>query len=78
MFDTLERLCKKGAYGYICIPTEHPSGQASDYDTRHFTCLTAQEQKVFLKKRNWKIVSKGVLDDFSKTGIWHWYIVQLP
>jgi trans-aconitate methyltransferase len=78
MFDAIEQLCKPGSYGYFSIPTEHPSAQKNDADVRHFTCLSPQEQRAFLKRRNWKIEAKGIIDGFTKESVWRWYIIKLP
>jgi 2-polyprenyl-3-methyl-5-hydroxy-6-metoxy-1,4-benzoquinol methylase len=78
MYSNIEKLTKRGALGYVVLPTEHPSATKSETDTRHFTTFTAQEQQRFIKERGWKILHSGTLDGTTKTGIWKWYVVQLP
>ncbi len=77
-FSNIESLSKPGAIGYVSLPTEHPSGQQKDADTRHFTLLTAEEQRAYFKKRGWKILHSGTCDGYTVENIWRWYIVQLP
>lgn len=78
MFQNIERITKTGAIGYFSLPTEHPSGEKSDSDSRHFTLLSGEEQRKTIKKLGWKILRSGTMDGFTKSGIWKWYIVQLP
>lgn len=78
MFKNIERLTKKGAIGYFSLPIEHPSGDNAKTDSRHFTLLSEKEQKEIIRKQGWKIIKNGTMDGFTKTGIWKWYIVQLP
>ncbi|MEX2341213.1 MAG: class I SAM-dependent methyltransferase [Candidatus Paceibacterota bacterium] len=78
MFQNIEKLTKKGAIGYLSLPTEHPSGDKVNTDPRHFTLLTEKEQKQIIKDRGWKIIKKGTMDGFTQKGIWKWYIVCLP
>ena len=77
-FSNLEGLCKSQAYGYITIPIAHPSDNQNPEDTRHFTILSEDEQRAYMKKRGWKIKHSGVLDGFTTESVWRWYIVQLP
>lgn len=77
MFSNIESLVKSGGYGLLSLPTEHTGGKIPN-DTRHFTCLSPEEQINYIKSRGWKIKSKGIIDGFNKEKIWHWYIVQLP
>lgn len=76
VFTYLETIMSPGSYGYLSLPTEHP--EPTPTDTRHFTIRTAAEQVAYLTGRHWHIVNQGVFDGFTKPGIWHWYIVQLP
>lgn len=78
MFSNIETMMRPGAYGYISLPTEHPSQNILPEDTRHFTTLTKLEQEKFFKDRHWKIKAKGAINGSSKSNIWHWYIVELP
>lgn len=78
MLSNIESITKKGAYGYISLPTEHPSIEIVSEDIRHFTTLPDIEQQNIIKKRGWKIKAKGIINGSSKKNIWHWYIVQLP
>lgn len=77
-FSNVEHLCKSGSYGYVALPIAHPSKIKSEDDTRHFTILSEEEQKRYMKKRGWKIKYAGVLDGFTTESVWRWYIVQLP
>jgi len=77
MFQNIEKLTKKGAVGYLSLPTEHPNGDEGT-DSRHFTLLTEKEQVQIIKDRGWVIIKKGKMDGFTKKGIWKWYIVRLP
>lgn len=77
MFQNIEKLCKPKSYGYITLPTDHPSKDREIDDPRHFTLLSGQEQKTFIKNRGWKIVKSGVIDGTTKDAIWQWYIVQI-
>jgi 2-polyprenyl-3-methyl-5-hydroxy-6-metoxy-1,4-benzoquinol methylase len=76
MFSNLESVIKPNSFGYLSLPTEHPSIDKTN-DTRHFTCLSPEEQINYIKGRGWKIKSKGVVKQYNKESIWHWYIVQL-
>jgi SAM-dependent methyltransferase len=78
MFNNIEKISKPGSFGYITLPVAHPSAIKSDTDIRHFTILSEAEQIAYLKKRHWKIKSKGISDGTSSAGVWRWYIVQLP
>lgn len=78
MFKNIENHTKSGAIGYFSLPTEHPSGESLETDTRHFTLLSGEEQQKVIKARGWKILKKGTMDGFSKESIWKWYIVCLP
>lgn len=78
MFSNIENLCKPQSYGYVALPVAHPSKVKSDDDTRHFTILTEDEQRSYMKGRGWKIKQAGVLDGFTTESVWRWYIVQLP
>ena len=75
MFQNIETLTKSGSYGYVALPTAHPSNSK---DMRHFTILSEEEQRRYFKSRNWKIKSMGVMDGFTIESVWRWYIVQLP
>lgn len=77
MFKNIEKLCKPKSYGYITLPTEHPSQDKTIDDDRHFTLLSSQEQKDFIKDKGWKIIKSGVIDGTTKNAIWQWYIIQL-
>lgn len=76
IFSHIETITTPGSYGYLSLPIEHP--EPNPADTRHFTTLSAPEQVAYMTGRNWRIVHRGVFDGFTKTAIWHWYIVQLP
>ncbi|MES2749047.1 MAG: class I SAM-dependent methyltransferase [Patescibacteria group bacterium] len=78
MFSNIENINKPGSFGYITLPITHPSAVKNENDVRHFTILTEAEQVAYLKKRNWKIKSKGTLDGTSTANVWKYYIVQLP
>lgn len=79
MFTNIEKRMKPGSYGYVVLPTTHPSGHMkTESDTRHFTILSKTEQKKYFKTRGWKIVSTGTTDGFTVKSAWQWYIVQLP
>ena len=78
MFKNIEKTLKPKSYGYITLPTEHPSKGPDDTDSRHFTLLGADEQVNTLKKLGLKIHSKGIIDGTTKHQVWRWYIVQLP
>lgn len=78
MFKNISKLSKKGAIGYFSLPTEHPSGDSANTDPRHFTLLTEKEQIQIIKNQGWKIIKKGTMDGFTKSGIWKWYFVRLP
>lgn len=78
MFKNIESITKKGAYGYLSLPTAHPSGKDANSDQRHFTLLNEKEQKSELRKQGWKIIKSGIIDGFQKDKIWKWYIVKLP
>jgi SAM-dependent methyltransferase len=78
MFENIERTMKKGAYGFLSLPTEHPTGTPKDEDTRHFTILNEVEQRAYLINRGWKIKMNGSTDGFTTPGIWRYYIVHLP
>jgi SAM-dependent methyltransferase len=78
MFDNIEKISKHGSYGYVTLPIAHPSAVKNEDDVRHFTILSETAQIAYFKKRNWKIKSKGTLDGTSSTGVWKYYIVQLP
>ncbi len=78
MFSNIERLCKSSSYGYVALPVAHPSKNQNPNDTRHFTILTEEEQRKYLKNRGWKIRHAGILDGFTTESVWRWYIVQLP
>jgi trans-aconitate methyltransferase len=78
MFSNVESLCKPGSYGYVALPIAHPSNKQKPEDTRHFTILSEEEQRVYIKKRGWKIKHAGILDGFTTESVWRWYIVQLP
>ncbi len=78
MFDNIEKITKSGSYGYITLPIAHPSAVKNEDDVRHFTILNEAEQIAYLKKRQWKVKSKGSLDGTSSAGVWKYYIVQLP
>jgi 2-polyprenyl-3-methyl-5-hydroxy-6-metoxy-1,4-benzoquinol methylase len=78
MFTNVESLCKPASYGYISLPIAHPSKTPSEGDIRHFTILTEDEQRTYIKSRGWKIKHSGVLDGFTTESVWRWYIVQLP
>lgn len=78
MFNTIEKISKPGSFGYVTLPLAHPSAIKNESDVRHFTILTEAEQIAYLKKRNWKIKSKGTLSGTSTTDVWRWYIVELP
>lgn len=78
LFNNIEKLMKPKAIGYISLPTEHPSGERKESDPRHFTLLSKEEQKEFLKERKWKILHSGECDGFTVKNAWQWYIVQLP
>lgn len=78
MFENIERITKPGAIGYFSLPTEHPSGDRADADSRHFTLLSEEEQKKIIKEKDWQILKSGTMDGFTKSGIWKWYIVRLP
>lgn len=77
MFQNIENLCRPNSFGYISLPTEHPSKDKEDDDPRHFTLLSATEQKNYIKSKGWKIIKSGVTDGTTKNGVWQWYIVQL-
>lgn len=77
MFSNLESLVRPSSFCYLSLPTEHPGGKTPN-DTRHFTCLSPEEQINYIKSRGWRIKSKGVIDGFNKENIWRWYIIQLP
>jgi len=78
MFLNIERRMRKGAYGFISLPTEHTTTEKTAEDTRHFTILSPKEQLAYFKKRGYTVHAKGSHDGFAKAGIWRWYIVQLP
>jgi len=78
MFSNIELLCKKESYGYVALPVAHPSKTHNPEDTRHFTILSEDEQRQYLKSRGWKIKQAGILDGFTTESVWRWYIVQLP
>jgi trans-aconitate methyltransferase len=50
MLSNIESITKKGAYGYISLPTEHPSIEIVSEDIRHFTTLPDIEQQNIIKK----------------------------
>jgi len=75
MFDNIKNLTTSGAVGFICLPTERPSDTENK---RHFTILNPEEQIAEIQKNNWAIIEKGIVDGFTKKGIWHWYLVRLP
>lgn len=78
MFENIETLSKKGAYGYITLPVFHPSGEPAPTDVRHFTLMNETEHRAYFTSRGWKVKQSGSLDGFSQEGVWRWYIVQLP
>jgi trans-aconitate methyltransferase len=78
MFLNLESLCRSGSYGYVALPVAHPSKNQNPEDIRHFTILSEDEQRQYMKNRGWKIKHAGVLDGFTIESVWRWYIVQLP
>lgn len=78
MFQNIETLNKPGAYGYIALPVTHTKGVAPTDDTRHFTILSEDEQRAYIKSRGWKIKHAGIMDGFTVESVWRWYIVQLP
>lgn len=78
MFKNIEKLTKKGAIGYLSLPTEHPNGNAHNTDPRHFTILSEKKQREIITKQGWKIIKNGTMDGFTKEAIWKWYIVRLP
>ena len=78
MFSNIEKITKPGAYGYVTLPIAHPSGVKNEKDLRHFTILSEAEQISYLKKRNWKIKSKGSVNGTTTANVWQWYIVTLP
>lgn len=78
MFSHVEGLCKPGSYGYVALPVAHPSSHKNPDDTRHFTILSEDEQRDYMKGRGWKIKQAGVLDGFTTESVWRWYIIQLP
>jgi len=78
MFKNSEDTLKPKSYGYLSLPTEHPSKEPGATDSRHFSLLGANEQVATLKKLGWKIHSKGIIDGTTKSQVWRWYIVQLP
>jgi len=77
MFDNIEEIMKKGAVGYMTIPSERPNPR-SKKDQRHFTILNKEEVQLFLRKRGWKTLHSGKMDGFTKDNIWSWFIVKLP
>lgn len=78
MFANIERLMQKGSYGFISLPTAHPTTTPQADDMRHFTILSAAEHIAYFKSRGYRICHKGSHDGFTTAGIWRWYIVQLP
>jgi len=78
MFENLEALTKPKGVGYIVLPIVHPNTAPAADDQRHFTILSEDEQRAYLKSRHWKILDSGHMDGFSTKDVWRWYIVQLP
>ena len=77
-FSNIEKISKPGSFGYITLPIAHPSAIKNETDVRHFTILSEADQISYLKKRHWKIKSKGSVDGTTTAAVWRWYIVQLP
>lgn len=77
MFENIKKITKPGGIGYIVLPTQRPN-PANVKDQRHFTLLDEKQQSDYLKEIGLKIHKKGTMDGSTKTGIWRWYIVQLP
>lgn len=78
MFQNIENIVKSGGYGYVVLPTSHPSGDRAINDPRQFTILSESEQKAIFKERSWKIITTGTHHGFSVENVWCWYIVRLP
>lgn len=78
MFASLEQHLQPKSFGYISLPTQHPSKDRDNKDVRHFTILSAAEQRKYFKKRNYIIKHSGGFNGFTKDNIWRWYILQLP
>ncbi len=76
--DNIESIVKPGGFGFITLPTSHPSGPKADSDPRHFTLLSPAEQRQLFKKHNWTIISRGTIDGTYVEKAWQWYIVELP
>ena len=74
MLMNIKSIMKKGATGYIMLPTERPNAETGE-DPRHFTLLPDEEFKKTMAVRNWTILESG---DFRTSIKWRWYIVQLP
>ncbi len=77
-FANLESILKPGAYGYLALPTKHPSGERANLDPRHFTILSESDQIAYMKRRGWKIIRKMTLDGSTQQQVWNGYIVQIP
>lgn len=78
MFLNIEQRMKKGARGYLTLPTTHPSGDRAKDDARHFTILDAKTQRKELQQRGWKIIKSGTINGTSVQAAWKWYLVSLP
>ena len=78
MFTNIEQHMKPAALGFITLPMTHPSGERAHEDPRHFTILTAKEQRQEIQKRGWSIIKSGTIDGTNVKAVWKWYIVTLP
>ena len=77
-FKNIESILKSGAYGYITLPVEHPSGDYAHADSRHFTIISETVQVAYMKNRGWKILKRTIKQGSQKKEIWRGYIVKLP
>ena len=58
MFKNIENTQKQKSYGYLTLPTEHPSKEPNNTDSRHFTLLDAADQVTIIKKLGGKFTVK--------------------
>jgi len=77
-FENIERMTKKGGYGYVVLPSNRPPTISSVTDSRHFTLLSEKEQTNFIRKHKWKIVKKFKHTRGQYKANWIGYIVRLP
>lgn len=73
----INKICRRGAIGYITLPVAHPAGKKINHDTRHFELIPEQEQRELMAGFGWKIRYFGTKDGRFTPRIWRSYIVEI-